>query len=77
MTDQTEPDSDELSRCREANEELKEENDHLRDAAGAFGELAERLNAVLRADRRQEPDRRAQERPEEPELDRRSAAVPS
>lgn len=75
MSDRTDPESDELSRCQEANEELKEENVHLRDAAGAFGELAERLNAVLRADRPEEPDQGAQDRPEEPDLDRQP--VPS
>ena len=60
MTDPVE----ELEKCKESNEELKEENQHLRLAAGAFGELAERLNTVLRDDRRQhlKPDRRAVQR---------------
>ena len=70
--------ADDLSKCLEANDELREENAHLRNAAGAFGELAERLNTILREDRRNhlQPDRRATDRHEG---DRRSqpAAEPA
>jgi len=42
---------------------LKEENRHLRQAAGAFGQLAERLNVTLREERRrQAEDRRTNQR---------------
>jgi len=55
---------DELARCRRTIEELEqqkehleEENRYLRQAAGAFGQLAERLNKSLRRERQQgEPD---------------------
>ena len=50
---------DELARCEEEVRELKEENQHLRQAADAFGALADRLNSSLREERRKgEPDRR-------------------
>ena len=63
MTEDSGITAEELSKCKEANEELKEENAHLREAAGAFGELAERLNTVLRDRRRHlDPDRRATNR---------------
>ena len=52
MSEHTTDPADELAKCQETNEELKEENDHLRQAAGAFGELAERLNSLIREDRR-------------------------
>jgi len=54
----------ELIECQEANQQLKEENAHLREAADAFGGLAERLSAELREDRRRHPprDRRAIQR---------------
>jgi hypothetical protein len=56
---------DELERCRQTIEELEqqkeqleEENGYLRQAAGAFGQLAERLNRSLRRERQQgAPDR--------------------
>lgn len=44
---------DDLSRCKEEVEALKEENQHLRDASGAFGALAERLRDQLDVERRQ------------------------
>jgi len=51
---------DELERCRRIIEELEhqkeqleEENRYLRQAAGAFGQLAERLNNSLRLERQQ------------------------
>ena len=50
---------DELARCEAEVRELKEENQHLRQAADAFGALADRLNNSLREERRKgEPDRR-------------------
>jgi len=63
---------DELERCRRIikelenqKEQLEEENRYLRQAAGAFGQLAERLNKSLRRERRQgAPDRRADPRRE-------------
>jgi hypothetical protein len=56
---------DDLEKCKKTVEELEqqkeqleEENQHLRQAAGDFGQLAERLNKTLRRERRQdEPDR--------------------
>jgi ABC-type transporter Mla subunit MlaD len=49
-----------LNHLEQANDHLQEENRHLRQAAGAFGQLAERLNKRLseerrRADRRRRP----------------------
>ena len=52
-------DIDNLEECQKAVEKLEEqkeyleeENRHLRQAAGAFGQLAERLNITLREERR-------------------------
>ena len=42
--------------------ELQEENTHLREAARTFGDLAERLNAELREERRRRVDRRSRSR---------------
>jgi hypothetical protein len=61
---------DELERCRRIIEELEhhkeqleEENRYLRQAAGAFGQLAERLNKSLRRERQQgAPERHADPR---------------
>lgn len=54
---------DDLQRCQAELRELKDENRHLREAASAFGHLAERLNGQLQAERRRrEPDRRADAR---------------
>ena len=44
--------------CRERIAELEDENHELRRAATRFGELAERLNAQLGHERRQNRDRR-------------------
>jgi hypothetical protein len=45
---------DALEACQETVEELKAENDDLREAADTFGELAERLNRALHPERGQE-----------------------
>jgi hypothetical protein len=49
---------DPLTACMETVQRLEEENDQLRKAAGAFGQLAERLNHTLREERRNGTDRR-------------------
>lgn len=51
-------DHKQLEACREAVERLEEENEHLREAAGAFGQLAERLNQILQDERRTGAERR-------------------
>jgi hypothetical protein len=56
MTDHE--DIDPLTACMETVQRLEEENDHLRKAAGAFGQLAERLNHTLQEERRNGADRR-------------------
>lgn len=61
MTDKKQVDN--LEDCRKAVEQLEEENRHLRQAAGVFGKLAERLNVTLREERRHEGDRRRDLRP--------------
>lgn len=51
---------DELDKCRDELHSLKEENQHLREAANSFGALAERLRDRLEVERRQNAtDRRA------------------
>jgi predicted RNase H-like nuclease (RuvC/YqgF family) len=47
-----------VEHLEEETAQLKEENHHLRQAAGAFGQLAERLNRTLREERRRSEDRR-------------------
>ncbi len=42
---------------------LEEENNQLRQAAGAFGQLAERLNQTLQDERRLGSERRQTARP--------------
>lgn len=61
---------EELKECQDTVEQLqqeqahlKEENRHLRQAAGVFGQLAERLNVTLREERRKTEDRRRSHRP--------------
>ncbi len=56
---------EELRECQKTVEDLeeekshlREENHHLRQAAGVFGQLAERLNVTLRNERRKSEDRR-------------------
>jgi hypothetical protein len=51
-------DTDPLAECIETVHRLEEENDQLRKAAGAFGQLAERLNQTLQQERRTGTDRR-------------------
>jgi len=51
---------EELARCKEEVRDLQEENQHLRQAADAFGALADRLNSSLREERQtRESDRRS------------------
>ena len=53
-----------LQECEEKIKELEEENQHLRQASHAFGQLAERLNQTLRDERRiAGSDRRQHPRP--------------
>ncbi len=47
-----------IEQLEEAKAQLEEENIHLRQAAGVFGQLAERLNRTLREERRRSEDRR-------------------
>jgi len=60
MTDQDGQDS--LQACIETVQRLEEENKHLRTAAGAFGQLAERLNQTLQEERRTGAERRSPQR---------------
>ena len=46
---------DPLSQCEQTVEQLKEENQQLRESAVAFGELAERLNAQKALPREETP----------------------
>lgn len=52
---------DELTRCQEELQTLREENQHLREAANAFGALAERLNDQLGTERRSPSGERRRE----------------
>lgn len=52
-----------VHRLEKEKERLEDENEQLRQAAGAFGQLAERLNQTLRDERRQGADRRQTVRP--------------
>jgi ABC-type transporter Mla subunit MlaD len=40
-----------VEKLQEVTKELEAENEHLREAADAFGDLAERLNAALKEQR--------------------------
>ena len=57
MSDETKKDLDEcmeaVEKLQEVKKELEAENEHLREAADTFGDLAERLNTVLKE--RREP----------------------
>lgn len=53
---------DPLKACMETVQRLEEENKHLRTAAGAFGQLAERLNQALQEERRTGTERRGHQR---------------
>lgn len=55
--------NDQLEACKETVQRLEEENDQLRQAAGTFGQLAERLNQTLRDERRLGDERRTTIRP--------------
>ncbi len=61
MGDADKPDP--LEACMETVHRLEEENDQLRQSAGAFGQLAERLNQTLREERRLRSERRQAPRP--------------
>jgi hypothetical protein len=56
-------DGSQLKDCIETVQRLEEENEQLRRAAGAFGQLAERLNQALKEERRNHTDRRQSPRP--------------
>lgn len=59
MTDHEQPDPpDPLEHCLETVHRLEEENHDLRESAGAFGQLAERLNYTLQEERRKGAERR-------------------
>ena len=51
-----------LEDCEHKVDQLERENEFLRDASRTFGALAERLNASLASERRQNSDRRARPR---------------
>ena len=51
-----------LADCQQQVDQLKRENRLLREAAGTFGALAERLNASLELERRRKEDRRTHPR---------------
>ncbi len=53
-----------LDDCQETVQELTVENEDLREAAGTFGELAERLNQALLTERRQQADHAGDATPE-------------
>lgn len=57
-----ETDGKALEECQQRLARLEEENEALRDAAGVFGGLAERLNHALRDERRRGRDRRQERR---------------
>jgi hypothetical protein len=53
-------DEDDLQKCQTELRALKDENRQLREAASAFGHLAERLNRQLQGERRaRDSDRRS------------------
>ena len=51
-----------LQECEEQVKHLEDENQHLREASHAFGQLAERLNETLQEERRSAGDRRQRPR---------------
>jgi hypothetical protein len=56
---------DPLDLCIETVHRLEEENEELRKSAGAFAQLAERLNRTLQEERRIDAEHRVNIRPEE------------
>jgi len=52
-----------LQDCEDKVKHLEEENQQLRDASDAFGQLAERLNKTLQQERRAGTERRQSARP--------------
>jgi predicted RNase H-like nuclease (RuvC/YqgF family) len=72
MAEQRDTSTRRLEACEETVRHLEEENRELRDAAGTFGQLAERLNSALRKERREAVgDRRRTDRYD---ADRRQSA---
>jgi hypothetical protein len=71
MTEPGDADPETLEDCRRAIAQLKEENADLRESAGLFGGLAERLNQTLQEERRRGVERRTARRDA---TDRRSRA---
>ena len=71
MTEPGDADLETLEGCQRAVARLKQENADLRESAGLFGRLAERLNQTLQEERRRGVDRRATRRDD---TDRRSSA---
>jgi ABC-type transporter Mla subunit MlaD len=55
LSDETKKDLDEcnetVEKLQEVTKELEAENEHLREAADTFGDLAERLNTALKGQR--------------------------
>lgn len=49
-----------LQDCEDKLKQLEEENQHLREASHAFGQLAERLNLTLQQERRRSGNERRQ-----------------
>ena len=74
MSDETKKDLDEcmeaVEKLQEVKKELEAENEHLREAADTFGDLAERLNTALKE--RREP---ADPLPDAPPPPRRDTAT--
>ena len=62
MSDEANKDLDEcqetVEKLQEVKKELEAENEHLREAADTFGDLAERLNTALK-EQRESPDKPA------------------
>jgi hypothetical protein len=62
MKETGDADPETLEDCQRAVAHLREENHALRESAGSFGRLAERLNQTLRDERRRGPERRRAKR---------------
>ena len=64
-----------LQECEEKVNQLKEENEHLRESSHAFGQLAERLNQTLQQERRAGVERRQSQRPNGDRRNHRAVTV--